>query len=394
MKMFTSMLTKMLMVPLVFLPGPPLLVCAQTWLQTSAPITNWSSIAGSADGARMAAAISKGPIYLSIDSGLSWVASSAPIADWCSIASSADGRTLAALANGTGWVYTSTNFGQTWLLSSSIPEPQPSLVLSADGTMIALLSKATLLGAQLNVSADTGKLWSSKTVPFRTYFLSCSAGGTTLAATYNGIRTSSDLGETWQGVPSAVHHYRKVVFSSDCSTVLAPGYPMSDFGVYFSTNKGLTWASADLPGTVGLWDAAMSADGGKLLAFALASGPALYTSTNSGATWVEGPPPPTNSSAFAVSADASKIAACVTGGGIYILQTTPKPQLGIASAGAAVTISWLIPSIPFALEQSPSPAVGPWREVSEPAALNCSNLHCEVSIPPGRDPMFYRLSSR
>ena len=123
---------------------------AQSWLQTSAPITNWYAVASSADGGKLVAvgrgdysgAISDhtaGPIYTSTDSGVTWTQTSAPIAMWCAVASSADGTTLIA---GTGpfypggLVYISTNSGATWE-SASIPSSTwTSVACSADARVL------------------------------------------------------------------------------------------------------------------------------------------------------------------------------------------------------------------------------------------------------------------
>src|SRR5437868_14167628 len=82
---------------------------AQTWTQTSAPITNWTAVASSADGSKLVAVtgyfigiggVPPGPIYTSHDSGVTWKATSAPSTNWSAVASSADGTKLIAAANG------------------------------------------------------------------------------------------------------------------------------------------------------------------------------------------------------------------------------------------------------------------------------------------------------
>src|SRR5438477_668366 len=59
---------------------------AQTWSQTSAPITNWTSVACSADGTKLAAVaggdFDRGGIYTSMDSGVTWALSAAPDGHW------------------------------------------------------------------------------------------------------------------------------------------------------------------------------------------------------------------------------------------------------------------------------------------------------------------------
>ena len=74
----------------------------QDWVAvpTSAPNGNWQSLASSADGTTLAAAVGglngSGPIYISTNSGVTWTATSTPSKHWTSVAASADGTTLVA----------------------------------------------------------------------------------------------------------------------------------------------------------------------------------------------------------------------------------------------------------------------------------------------------------
>src|SRR6266404_4981461 len=79
---------------------------AQTWVQTSAPLTNWQAIAASANGYKLVAVADSsypcfcgGPIFTSADSGETWAETSAPLEDWRAVASSADGAKLVAVAS-------------------------------------------------------------------------------------------------------------------------------------------------------------------------------------------------------------------------------------------------------------------------------------------------------
>jgi hypothetical protein len=76
-----------------------------SWAQTSAPTNNWFSVASSADGSRLTAAIDGGAIYTSADSGSTWTSNNVPSNHWSSVASSADGGKLAAVSS--GGIYTS-----------------------------------------------------------------------------------------------------------------------------------------------------------------------------------------------------------------------------------------------------------------------------------------------
>ena|SRR5438876_7618396 len=75
------------------------LTFAQGWRLTSAPITNWSAVASSADGSKLVGVVTggsvlsqvSGPIYTSADSGATWTMTSAPLTNWTCVASSWDG---------------------------------------------------------------------------------------------------------------------------------------------------------------------------------------------------------------------------------------------------------------------------------------------------------------
>ena len=54
---------------------------AQMWTQTTAPMANWVSVASSADGSKLVAAVKGGPIYTSPHAGLTWEPTRAPITD-------------------------------------------------------------------------------------------------------------------------------------------------------------------------------------------------------------------------------------------------------------------------------------------------------------------------
>src|SRR6266478_5794550 len=75
--------------------------CAQNWVQTSAPNTNFISVASSADGTMLVAAALSGfiggigQVYTSGDSGATWDMTSAPATNWHTVVSSADGSGLA-----------------------------------------------------------------------------------------------------------------------------------------------------------------------------------------------------------------------------------------------------------------------------------------------------------
>src|ERR1035437_7957842 len=141
---------------------------AQTWTQTSAPTNIWSSIACSADGAKIYACAGGGPItspgglepiYISTNGGLTWTNTAAPSNYWSNIACSADGTKVIATASYTsaylGGVYTSTDGGATWLSNNIAPSGWFSVASSADG---APFFAANAFG-QLLMTTNAGLIW-------------------------------------------------------------------------------------------------------------------------------------------------------------------------------------------------------------------------------------------
>jgi hypothetical protein len=74
------------------------------WHPTSAPQADWSAVASSADGFKLAAANTTA-IYVSTNAGADWIPAGAPAGHWSYIASCADGSRLVA-ATLSGFIYT------------------------------------------------------------------------------------------------------------------------------------------------------------------------------------------------------------------------------------------------------------------------------------------------
>jgi hypothetical protein len=169
-----------------------------------------------------------------------------------------------------------------------------------------------------------------------------------------------------------------------------------------STNCGgilFTWSAAG-PTTVtnctsvtNWTSVATSADGMRLVA--VASGGAIYTSTDAGVTW--GPASVTNASwvSVASSADGAKLVAAANGGGIYTWRTVPAPVLNVTtSADGLLVISWTVPSMTFALQETSDLATSHWTPVGVSPTLNYATLQYQVTLPTKpQGAVFYRLAS-
>jgi photosystem II stability/assembly factor-like uncharacterized protein len=86
-------------------------------------------------------------------------------------------------------------------------------------------------------------------------------------------------------------------------------------GIYTSSDSGTTWVQTSAPG--GNWQSiAASSDGGRIIA--VINGGGVYTSVNSGVTWIQQANALTrNWTAVCWAADGSKAAATVNNVGIY-----------------------------------------------------------------------------
>jgi hypothetical protein len=334
-----------------------------TWTQTSAPTTNWTSVASSADGTKLVAVYNNG-IYSSTDSGATWKTTS-PLEftwDWTSVASSADGSKLVAArrggiyvspylgpwrltsapttnwtsvassANGTkvvavasfGPIYNSTDSGASWTATSA-PSTNywHAVASSTDGTKVVAVERNyninnQSIGGQIYTSPDSGATWTQTTAPTRDWLsVAASADGTKLlGASWNEIYTSADSGATWITRPTAPRDFwSSVASSADGTKVVA----VSNSGpIYTSTDSGASWTVTSAP-TTNWTSVASSADGTKLVAVVGGSydntgkyiGGPIYTSLDSGATWTQTSAPSNFWSSVASSADGSKLVAVV-----------------------------------------------------------------------------------
>jgi hypothetical protein len=193
---------------------------------TTAPATNWTAVASSADGTKLAAAGAAG-IYTSADSGAHWISVTAPNLSWEALASSADGAKLVAV--GDLGICSSTNAGATWT-SNNMPNAWTSVAASANG--------ANLVGA--------------------------TSDGNGVGHVY----TSTNSGVTWTQTSAPSRYWSSVASSADGRKLTAAGGDT----LFISTDAGATWTQ-----TTGIgYAVASSADGNKLVA--VVSGGGIYTS--------------------------------------------------------------------------------------------------------------------
>ena len=283
---------------------------AQTWTATNI-FNNWTSLAMTADGGKIAADSFLGGIYTSTDGGTNWLEVAAPDPlHWSVLAAATNGGNLVAAFYG-GGLYTSADWGLHWLSSAAQTDDWNCLAASWDGTQLV----AGTSPGELYTSHDSGATFTSR-LPQNKFYqaIAASADGGNLVAVVQGgnIYRSTDAGETWAATPAPSAYWSGIAASSNGVFLAAA---VQGGGIYTSTDAGTTWTLTRAPSTN--WDAiASSADGSQLVAVVDSAGGLIYSSTNSGASWTPNAvlTPTEYGSAVTASADGTRRVAAANGG--------------------------------------------------------------------------------
>ena len=123
-------------------------------------------------------------------------------------------------------------------------------------------------------------------------------------------------------------------------------------------------------------------------------GGTIYTSTNSGADWIPADVPAANWRSAAFSADGNNLVAVSFQGVVYTLRSFSTPQLSIARPGGNVTLSWLIQSKRYEVQENSDLTTTNWMTLTNTPTLNLSNLNDEVVLSPSNSSGFFRLMSQ
>jgi photosystem II stability/assembly factor-like uncharacterized protein len=398
------------------------------WKLSSAPGTNWTSVASSADGTHLVAAATDrgpigtdpatavypgGPIYTSTNSGASWSRTSA-VSNWVSVTSSADGSRLAAAsyqynsnapAASHSSFFTSTNAGGTWTQSSAPNRPWIALAASADGQKLVAAA-----GGSIYTSTNAGGTWTSNSVPsaYPWTAVASSADGSQLVAAagfFNSyyytfvsyIYRSTNSGATWTktSATTSYEEFNALASSTDGTHLVAAtsGSLPNSGPLSFSIDSGTTWTMGSVlaAGAAQVWQfVASSADGSRLVVMDTFG--RTFVSGDAGASWALVNAPALPWSALALSADGSTLVAAFDGG-IYVsqLQISSLPALTITRSGSNVVISWPTNATGFGLQQSSALGSPNWVGATNPVSI--VNARNQVSVTVTNRANFYRLKS-
>jgi hypothetical protein len=304
-----------------------------SWMLTSASSPqNWDSIASSANGGELIAAVYGGGIYDSVDSGATWTETNTTAEKWRSVACSSDGSKLFAAVYG-GGIYTNSATG--WGIGGSTSGLDwYSVACSSDGTKLA----AAVNGGGIYTSGNSGATWAATGAAARNWVcIASSANGSNLVAVVSdgGIYTSVNGGASWEqqttGLPSNPDWVSTA--SSADGTKLAAA--IAGGGIYTSANSGELWTQQTNAPNKNWNSVTSSSDGSKLAAVIYGGG--IYTSSNYGATWMQAGASSNNWYAIASSSDGGELAATIYGGGIYTAQSSSQITTTTAGPNGYIT---------------------------------------------------------
>jgi len=216
------------------------------WFSNNVPgASRWDSVAITYDGTKMVAAgnnFSAGPICVSTNSGSTWTQTSAPISQWCSVASSADGSMLLAGTFG-GMAYLSTNSGTTWTPQTNLPAGRWTyMAVSTDGnTCIAAAYDIGSGFGRVYISTNGGNFWTPTSQPTNMYLLGfCASGdGSKLTAVGYAIFHSVDSGNSWSSnsVPELSAKWTVLTCSADGNKLALVGGYRADIYLGWSPTR-------------------------------------------------------------------------------------------------------------------------------------------------------------
>jgi len=352
---------------------------AQSWRQAGGDEYVPFSIASSADGKIILVAGSGSPFYSTNSTG-TWTTNTQFSFGNC-VATSADGtKAIGAFSGSASMVLISTNSGSSWNQTTLIGQ-FPACAISGDGTKLA----AALILSAILTSTNSGATWQTNMLTGKQWeSMAASASGNLLAVAAYGaqIYISTNWGVSWAPTNSPGNNWKSVAASADGTHLVAAGG-----SVYASTNSGSTWEPLSVTGTA----VASSADGRDLI---LVNGgsPQIYTSTDYGNDWTSTNMTGKQWYSVGSSADGAELLAGENNTGVWIYRTTTSPLMNATASATNLTLSWIVPSTTFALQENSDLTTANWVTLTNVPALNLTNLNNQVSLSSTNGTGFYRLT--
>jgi hypothetical protein len=245
---------------------------------------------------------------------------------WTAVASDSSGDHLVATStlvippgNLISGFWTSTNAGRTWA-STTGPAGLGSIASNATGTVLVAAEGISTSGGEIWTSTNSGATWSDRPTTSLRDSWGCVASDSTgtqlfAGAVFGDIWTSSNSGSTWTDqTPSGPAHGQNWVSMASDSTgtnlvavagggsiVAGPG---STGDIWTSSDSGATWMDQTPSGPAHdiYWASVASDSTGTNL---IAVGAGIWTSVNAGRTWTQQPAPSITGTWVSVASDST-----------------------------------------------------------------------------------------
>jgi uncharacterized repeat protein (TIGR02543 family) len=331
---------------------PALMTSAQaaqyTWSNPSGtPNASWHALAMSADGTKIVGAEYGGQIWTSRDSGVTWInRSEAGNRTWLAVAISQSSEVIYGVF--TGGVYRSPDFGQTWF-ETAAPNCSYVGVATSGATNVSVAcegSGAIYVNTNEGIGGSNSWTLSSGTSGLNFTDLKSSSDGRKLIASVwaGGVYLADDgtfSYENKMSEPLTTFLWSGVGINADGTKLIATQRGAPNFGVggnvYTSADSGATWvASSGANGANrgeggGDWmSAAVSADGSTLIAVAFSTPTGVSISRDGGSTWALQQIPGANYIEAAVCGSGGRYAAAAYGGRLIQSAANESTLSGLA----------------------------------------------------------------
>ena len=250
-------------------------------------VFNYVSLNGS-----YAAAITYLGVYYSSDYGFNWAASDVPSAEYDGLAASLTGQYV-VVGDISGNLYKSSNYGMTYTLVASSLSSLYAISISSDGQYF--YANSTDGTGDIYLGSGTTVTTSNVGASISLYSIACDSTGAYVYAvgvdgSGNGqLYASADYGATWAlnttlpAIPD--NNVNQIACDSTGQLINLTAGPQ---GIYQSTNGGSTWTQLSAPIAGRYWlFLASDSTGTNLIAGERSGIGTVFTSSDSGATWVE-----------------------------------------------------------------------------------------------------------
>jgi len=306
-----------------------------SWVQTSLPDSEWTSVASNETGNKLIAVTltdSSSGIWISTDSGVTWNENQNVQFDaWTSVATNQEGNVIVVGGINNGNIVTSFDSGLTWVTSVQsdgwsdvCTNSTGSLMFACAGYIVSDIP-SSYNSYIYKCTNSSGSVWTTVGAPSLQWSsIACDETGERVIACAYGdfVYISTDSGTTWNEITSIGQDAWQSVSSSYSGEVLVvcnTDY-MSHGFVYASTDYGVTWTAPQLNNALDC--TAVSGNGnimycGDLVSNgpppyeifkAYSSNPTVWNITGSGGYDWKG---------VASDITGNKVVACANGGGVF-----------------------------------------------------------------------------